>query len=41
MAFDKRTKIYLGFEDEYVTDKNRSLVNFMTDKIGGKPVSKL
>ncbi|XP_043471158.1 programmed cell death protein 2-like [Leptopilina heterotoma] len=37
MAFDKRTKIYLGFEDEYVTDKNRSLVNFMTDKIGGKP----
>ncbi|XP_033225155.1 programmed cell death protein 2-like [Belonocnema kinseyi] len=37
MALDKRTKVYLGFEDEYVTDKNRSLVNFTTDKIGGKP----
>jgi hypothetical protein len=39
MACDNRTKVYLGYEDEYVTEKNRTLVNFTTNKIGGKPVS--
>ena len=39
MAQDVRTKVYLGYEDEYVTEKHRSLVNFTTNKIGGKPVS--
>lgn len=38
MAEDDRTKVYLGYEDEYVTEKHRSLVNFTTNKIGGKPV---
>lgn len=38
MAQDARTKVYLGYEDEYVTEKHRSLVNFTTNKIGGKPV---
>ncbi|XP_012252253.2 programmed cell death protein 2-like [Athalia rosae] len=30
-------KVYLGYEDECVTEKHRSLVNFTTNKIGGKP----
>ncbi|XP_053979457.1 programmed cell death protein 2-like [Hylaeus anthracinus] len=37
MACDNRTKVYLGYEDEYVTDKHRSSINFMTNKIGGFP----
>ncbi|XP_015590316.1 programmed cell death protein 2-like [Cephus cinctus] len=37
MACDNRNKVYLGYEDEYVTEKHRSLVNFTTNKIGGKP----
>ncbi|XP_058789120.1 programmed cell death protein 2-like [Phymastichus coffea] len=37
MAQDVRTRIYLGYEDEYVTEKHRSFVNFTTNKIGGKP----
>ncbi|XP_008205252.1 programmed cell death protein 2-like [Nasonia vitripennis] len=37
MAQDVRTKVYLGYEDEYVTEKHRSLLNFTTNKIGGKP----
>ena len=40
MDRDTKTKIYLGYEDEYVTDKHRSFVNYTTNKIGGKPVSK-
>lgn len=32
--------VYLGYEDENVSDKNRSLVNFTTNKIGGQPVSR-
>lgn len=40
MACDNRTKVYLGYEDEYVADKHRSLLNFTTNKIGGHPVSK-
>ncbi|XP_066993365.1 programmed cell death protein 2-like isoform X2 [Anabrus simplex] len=32
-----RPKVLLGFEDETITDKHKSLVNFMTNKIGGKP----
>lgn len=39
MACDNRTKVYLGYEDEYVTDKHRPYINFMTNKIGGFPVS--
>lgn len=38
MACDNRTRIYLGYEDEYVTDKHRSMLNFTTNKIGGYPV---
>ena len=30
MACDNRTKVYLGYEDEYVTDKHRPYINFMT-----------
>ncbi|XP_076175391.1 programmed cell death 2 like trus isoform X2 [Ptiloglossa arizonensis] len=37
MACDNRTKVYLGYEDEYVTDKHRPNINFMTNKIGGFP----
>lgn len=39
MACKNRSKVYLGYEDEFITDKHRSLVNFTTNKIGGKPVS--
>lgn len=39
MARNTNAKIYLGYEDERVTEKHRSLVNFTTNKIGGKPVS--
>lgn len=39
MAQDARAKVYLGYEDESVTEKHRTLVNFTTNKIGGKPVS--
>ncbi|XP_078036198.1 programmed cell death 2 like trus [Augochlora pura] len=37
MACDNRTKVYLGYEDECVTDKHRGSINFMTNKIGGFP----
>lgn len=37
MACDNRTKVYLGYEDEYVTDKYRPSINFTTNKIGGYP----
>lgn len=30
--------VYLGYEDEHVTDKNRSLIDYTTNKIGGQPV---
>lgn len=33
----KNARILLGFEDECVTDKHKSLLNFSTNKIGGKP----
>lgn len=39
MARNNRTKVYLGYEDDYVTDKHRNLINFTTNKIGGFPVS--
>jgi hypothetical protein len=32
-------RVLLGYEDESVTDKYKSLVNFTTNKVGGKPVS--
>lgn len=31
-------QVLLGFEDEIVSDKNKHLVNFKTNKFGGKPV---
>lgn len=34
------TKVWLGFEDEFITEKHRSSVNLTINKIGGKPVSK-
>ena len=34
----KGQKVLLGFEDECITEKHKSLVNFTTNKIGGKPV---
>lgn len=34
-----QVKVYLGYEDEYVTEKNKYQVNYTTSKIGGKPVS--
>ncbi|XP_043286856.1 programmed cell death protein 2-like [Venturia canescens] len=37
MARKNRSKVYLGYEDEFITEKHRSLVNFTTNKIGGKP----
>ncbi|XP_011499463.1 PREDICTED: programmed cell death protein 2-like [Ceratosolen solmsi marchali] len=37
MALDVGAKVYLGYEDEHVTEKHRSLINFTTNKIGGKP----
>ncbi|KAF7400471.1 hypothetical protein HZH66_005655 [Vespula vulgaris] len=37
MARNNRTKVYLGYEDDYVTDKHRNLINFTTNKIGGFP----
>lgn len=39
MACDNRAKVYLGYEDEYVTDKHRSSLSYTTNKIGGYPVS--
>ncbi len=33
--------VYLGYEDEAITEKNKSLVDFMTNKVGGQPVSAL
>lgn len=32
-------KVYLGFEEEIVGDKNQTLVNYTVNKIGGFPVS--
>ena len=40
MACKKGPKVYLGYDDEYVTEKHRSLVHYTTNKIGGKPVSR-
>lgn len=36
MAYNIKS-VLLGFEDEYITDKNKGSVNFTTNKIGGKP----
>lgn len=30
--------VYLGYEDEAVNEKNKFLVNFATNKVGGQPV---
>lgn len=32
--------VYLGFEDECVSDKNKHLIDFTTNKVGGQPVSR-
>jgi hypothetical protein len=39
MARQIEPYVLLGFEDERVTDKNRQLVDYTTNKIGGTPVS--
>lgn len=31
-------KTWLGFENEFITEKHKSLVDFTTDKVGGTPV---
>ncbi|KAF5275867.1 hypothetical protein FQR65_LT04106 [Abscondita terminalis] len=36
MAYNQKP-VLLGFEDEYITEKNKGFVNFSTNKIGGKP----
>lgn len=41
MDCDNRVKIHLGYEDECISEKYRSQVNFTTNKIGGEPVSNL
>ncbi|XP_047113634.1 programmed cell death protein 2-like [Schistocerca piceifrons] len=33
----KGGRVLLGFEDEIITEKHKSFVNFTTNKIGGKP----
>lgn len=38
MAKNKST-VYLGYEDETITDKNKFLADYTTNKIGGQPVS--
>jgi hypothetical protein len=40
MARQIEPYVLLGFEDERVTDKNRPLVDYTTNKIGGTPVSR-
>lgn len=35
----KEGKVYLGYEDEFITENNLTLVNFTVNKIGGQPVS--
>lgn len=37
----KGLKVLLGFEDEFITEKNKMNVSFTTNKIGGKPVSNI
>lgn len=32
-------KIYLGYEDETIGDRNQTLLNYTVNKIGGLPVS--
>jgi len=38
MAKNKCT-VYLGYEDEAITDKNKYGIDYKTNKIGGIPVS--
>lgn len=33
-----KSVVYLGFEDELITDKNKSLVDYTVAKVGGLPV---
>lgn len=35
----KDLKVWLGYEDEFITEKNKNQVNFTTNKIGSLPVS--
>lgn len=35
----KQGKIYLGYEEETISDKNQTLLNYTVNKIGGLPVS--
>lgn len=34
-------KVYLGYEEEPVSEKNQTLLNYNVNKIGGFPVRKL
>lgn len=33
-------KVYLGYEEEVIGDRNQTLVNYAVNKIGGFPVSR-
>lgn len=35
-----KSLVLLGYDDEQIADKQTSFVDFTTNKIGGKPVSK-
>lgn len=35
----QQSKVYLGYEEEVIGDKNQSHVNYTVNKIGGLPVS--
>ncbi|XP_008549222.1 programmed cell death protein 2-like [Microplitis demolitor] len=37
MAYKNKSRVQLGYEDEYISEKHRSVINFATNKIGGKP----
>lgn len=31
-------RVYLGYEEEFIAEKNQTLVNYSVNKIGGQPV---
>lgn len=35
----KQGKVYLGYEEEIISEKNKTLLSFTVNKIGGLPVS--
>lgn len=40
MAKNKGT-VYLGFEDEFISDKYKCSLNYLVNKVGGLPVSRI